>query len=780
MKEEEKDPFVKSILDGLQLAFKVTANSLYGQTGASISAIYMKQIAASTTATGRELLYFAKDFIENEFAKIANLAISETSNKKKYIKYITNVYKDCPDNKIKGKREDFFNIMYDKLKNLLKGYSVSPEIIYGDSVTGDTPILLKQNDKIVIKTIDSMGDENKDNWESYDNFKSDVKGLTDKQQDNKINYMVWTDKGWSKVNRVIRHKTNKKIYEVLTNTGYVKVTEDHSLLLEDGTEIKPNKCNIGTNILHSFPEIINNEEDNLSKDKSYIYGYFFGNGMINSYKSDNGIKYIWELNKINDKTFCEELKIKLEKLYGKQYKIIDMNSYYKIVPYHGKIKIVYMEYNKFYDKKMYKIIPDEILNGSYNDKLNFFEGYKKSLGYDKNIEYNYSGDIEGQIGIMNMYFLIRSLGYRVEILKIGKMGETGNNLFKLFFELNNNNKDYSIKNINNLGKINDYVYDLETEIGHFHAGIGQLIVKNTDSVFYKPHIKDNNTGEILKDKKALEMSIKMGMLSSDLINSKLPSVMVLNYEKVLYPFVIVSKKRYVGNLYEDNPNKFKQKSMGIVLKRRDNAPIVKIICGAIIDQILNKHSSRGAVQVTKDGLKNMLENKYPIDKFIISKTLKGSYKRRESIAHAILADRIAERDPGNKPESNDRIPYVYFVLPPGKIAKLQGDKIEDPKYVIDNNLRIDYLHYIKNQIMKPSMQFLELIVNNPEDIFNYYIMIEENRRLGKIPINSFNNKKVNTSLDNMMDIESIEHDSSLGVKKKISKTKTITKKQILF
>ena len=58
----ETDPFKQSILDGLQLAYKVTANSLYGQMGASTSKIYKKAIAASTTAGGRKCIYRAKDY----------------------------------------------------------------------------------------------------------------------------------------------------------------------------------------------------------------------------------------------------------------------------------------------------------------------------------------------------------------------------------------------------------------------------------------------------------------------------------------------------------------------------------------------------------------------------------------------------------------------------------------------------------------------------------------------------------------------------------------------
>jgi DNA polymerase elongation subunit (family B) len=284
----------------------------------------------------------------------------------------------------------------------------------------------------------------------------------------------------------------------------------------------------------------------------------------------------------------------------------------------------------------------------------------------------------------------------------------------------------AIKKINNLGYINDYVYDLETDMGRFHAGVGSMIVKNTDSVFFSPKIHDFKTQEIQTDKEALKMCIELGQLAGEAICKVLPEPEEQVYEKTLWPFIILTKKRYVGNLYETNPDKYYQKSMGIVLKRRDNAKIVKIVVGGIVNKILNERSNKGAIEYCKTELKKILRDKYPIDKFIISKTLKGTYKDRTRIVHAVLADRIGERDPGNKPDINDRIPWVYIV-PKGK-ALLQGDRVEDPKYVIENKLEIDYLFYITNQIMKPSIQFLELIAKNPEKIFENYINKEINRR----------------------------------------------------
>ena len=59
--------FQISVLDGLQLAYKVTCNSLYGQVGASTSPICYKELAACTTATGRRMVTTARDLTLAKF-----------------------------------------------------------------------------------------------------------------------------------------------------------------------------------------------------------------------------------------------------------------------------------------------------------------------------------------------------------------------------------------------------------------------------------------------------------------------------------------------------------------------------------------------------------------------------------------------------------------------------------------------------------------------------------------------------------------------------------------
>lgn len=61
---------MKNILEKRQLGYKVTANFLYGQCGATTSTFYEKDIAASTTATGRMMIIYAQTIIEKIYKNL--------------------------------------------------------------------------------------------------------------------------------------------------------------------------------------------------------------------------------------------------------------------------------------------------------------------------------------------------------------------------------------------------------------------------------------------------------------------------------------------------------------------------------------------------------------------------------------------------------------------------------------------------------------------------------------------------------------------------------------
>jgi DNA polymerase elongation subunit (family B) len=235
----------------------------------------------------------------------------------------------------------------------------------------------------------------------------------------------------------------------------------------------------------------------------------------------------------------------------------------------------------------------------------------------------------------------------------------------------------------------------------------EYIYGDTDSVFYTFNLEDLD-GNPIRGKKALEITIELAQQVGDISAKFLKGPHDFEYEKTFMPFCLLSKKRYVGMLYETDPNKCKRKEMGIVLKRRDNAPIVKDIYGGIIDILMKQQNIKQAIDFLKGCLQNIVEEKYSVDKLIITKSLRSGYKNPQSIAHKVLADRITARDPGNKPSSGDRIPFVYINSSNKKA--LQGEKIETPTFIAENNLKIDYSFYITNQIMKPVQQLFALVL----------------------------------------------------------------------
>ncbi len=264
------------------------------------------------------------------------------------------------------------------------------------------------------------------------------------------------------------------------------------------------------------------------------------------------------------------------------------------------------------------------------------------------------------------------------------------------------------------------IYDakriVETEFG------GEVIYGDTDSIFIKFPTKD------------LAESIKFGQMAADKITQTINRRPYrIEYEKTLFPFILFCRKRYVGMLYEDDPSKKpKRKEMGIALKRRDSAPIVKDVFGGALDILMEERDIRKAQRFVNEKLADVLQNKVPLDKFIITKQLgdnyaamKEDYKGPATLpAHVVLANRMKERDPGSAPQVGDRIPFLYVLERTQQ--KKQGDRIEHLDYVREHKLTPDAAFYVTNQIQNPVAQMFALALEKLEGYkqrINYAAML---------------------------------------------------------
>ena len=171
----DKKSLLWTVLEKRQLALKVSANSFFGFLGVHNGGkMPLIEAAMSITAKGRQLIEAVFDYVKEKY---------------------------------------------------------NGKIIYSDTDTlmGTSPILFKNKngeiDYCQIKDLFNLPPANDSTeQEIYDQRESGVQ--------------VWSDLGWTPIKYIMRHRTNKKLYRVLTHTGLVDVTEDHSLLRQDGSEVR--------------------------------------------------------------------------------------------------------------------------------------------------------------------------------------------------------------------------------------------------------------------------------------------------------------------------------------------------------------------------------------------------------------------------------------------------------------------------------------------------------------------------------------------------------------
>ena len=264
---------------------------------------------------------------------------------------------------------------------------------------------------------------------------------------------------------------------------------------------------------------------------------------------------------------------------------------------------------------------------------------------------------------------------------------------------------------------------IKLENGQEVKTYAEYVYGDTDSIFFKFNLKTADDSASIINKEALVITIELAKRAGELASKFLKNPHDLEYEKTFWPWCLLSKKRYDGILYEEDPNKGKRKFMGNVLKRRDNAAIVKDIYGETMHIILQEKNIKKSLEFVRNCMDNIIQGKYHMDKLIVCKSLRGYYKNPNQIAHKVLAERIGLREAGNKPGAGDRIDYVY-VKNANKKA-LQGEKIETPNFIKENNLPIDYGHYITNQIMKPLQQLYALELEN---IYEYKVKYPTSRK----------------------------------------------------
>lgn len=236
---------------------------------------------------------------------------------------------------------------------------------------------------------------------------------------------------------------------------------------------------------------------------------------------------------------------------------------------------------------------------------------------------------------------------------------------------------------------------------------------DTDSVMVEFDVQGRRGQE------AIDYSWQLGEQAAEQCTRLFKAPNDLELEKVYCPYFLYSKKRYAAKMFEKKGDAVVFKKIdvkGLQVVRRDSCPFVRETLKGLLAQVLESSDPRPVIDAAREAARNLMQGQVPMEKLLMSKQLAADYK--VPMPHVAVRDKIRARAPGSEPQQGDRVPFV-IVRGPGKMF----EKAEDPAWVRERNLPIDYHYYFTNQFKKPVQDLLEPLVS-ADLIFDKKFMVK--------------------------------------------------------
>lgn len=201
--------------------------------------------------------------------------------------------------------------------------------------------------------------------------------------------------------------------------------------------------------------------------------------------------------------------------------------------------------------------------------------------------------------------------------------------------------------------------------------------------------------------KGLRDGLGMAQSTVPVLELAQTSVTLAN-EKVYWPYLLIQKKNYAGRKYTLRAGRngaamadFEDciDMKGIDAVRRDRSKLVRTVSESILDALLVKNSLASAMEALRTTVNAVVDNKAPLDWFVLSKSLKGSYAS-ENQPHVKAWHRMQARGDHAIPEVGTRMPYI--IVASKTVNGPLYERTEHPAHVQAANLRPCPVYYLEN------------------------------------------------------------------------------------
>jgi len=252
-----------------------------------------------------------------------------------------------------------------------------------------------------------------------------------------------------------------------------------------------------------------------------------------------------------------------------------------------------------------------------------------------------------------------------------------------------------------------------------YPGDARVIYGDTDSVMILFGLKIADRADKAAVAEAIGRAMALGEEAGRYCTAEFDKPNTLNFENVYFPYLLLNKKRYAGQVWAKprDPSKPlapepKMKIKGMESVRRDNCRHVARTQERCLNILLRDVDPDKALTYAQAQIRRLLEGQVDFHDLVISGQLSkyfADYKTPQS--HAYVRELMEKRNPGTGPKIGDRVPYVLIAR--DKKAK-RYECAEDPMYAMEHELPINTSYYLENQMLKPLKRIFKPVYKDAE------------------------------------------------------------------
>ena len=256
-------------------------------------------------------------------------------------------------------------------------------------------------------------------------------------------------------------------------------------------------------------------------------------------------------------------------------------------------------------------------------------------------------------------------------------------------------------------------------INQHPAWKAKVVYGDTDSLF------------VLLEGASKERAFEIGNEIAYQVTQLNPKPIMLRFEKVYHPCILMAKKRYVARKWEVSNSIPVFDAKGIETVRRDSCPLIAKVMEKFLTILFNNDNnvSLGKKYLEQVWMK-MRNDYYPISDYIFANEVKNIQNKNGSLS-SLVAREAVEKNQSGRPEYGERIPYIV-VEGMAKGSRLVDMVISPDDYSPDKH-EICYDYYVKKQLIQVLSRCL------PQNEFNILEWYNNCRHDLTAPLFSFRN-----------------------------------------